>query len=54
MEKYQVCNIWYEIILSKSGKIVSYKELNTENKRMMETEEYNQMFRSGSSDGDGW
>jgi hypothetical protein len=54
MEKYQVCNIWYEIILSKSGKIVSYKELNTENKRMMQTEEYNQMFRGGSSDGDGW
>jgi hypothetical protein len=49
MEKYQVCNIWYEIILNKSGKIVSYKEIRTENKRMLTPEEYNVMFNGGTT-----
>ncbi len=55
-EKYQVCNIWYEIILNKSGKIVSYKEVRTENKRMLSSEEYNEMFNGGSSNEEesGW
>jgi hypothetical protein len=56
MEKYQVCNIWYEIMLNKSGKIVSYKELRTENKKMLSAEEYNEMFNGGSGYGEdsGW
>lgn len=46
MEKYQICNVWYEVKLNKKSKIVSYKEIRTENKRLMSAEEYNNLFNS--------
>ena len=49
MEKFQVCNIWYEIVLNSSGKIVVLKELLTENKRLFSPSEYNEIFNGGSS-----
>lgn len=44
MEKYQICNVWYEIKMTRETKILSYKEFKTENKRLMSAEEYNNLF----------
>lgn len=56
MEKYQICNVWFEIKVNSSNKIVSYKEIKTENKRYLEPSEYNEMFNSGydNSGDQGW
>lgn len=45
---YQVCNVWYEIKINAAQKIVSYKELKTENKKYMSADEYMTIYSSSS------
>jgi len=48
LEKYQICNVWFEVKINRETKIMSYKEIKTENKRLMSAEEYNNLFNSNS------
>lgn len=49
---YQVCNVWYEIKINGAQKIVSYKELKTENKKYLSADEYMQIYSEGSESSD--
>lgn len=49
---YQVCNVWYEIKINAAQKIMSYKELKTENKKYMSADEYITIYSSTSPVGD--
>jgi hypothetical protein len=49
LEKYQICNIWFEVKLNRDTKIISYKEIKTENKRLLTAEEYNSLFNNSQS-----
>jgi hypothetical protein len=49
---YQVCNVWYEMKINAAKKIVSYKELKTENKKYMSADEYMQIYSEGSESSD--
>lgn len=43
-DMYQVCNVWYEMKINGAQKIVSYKELKTENKKYLATDEYQLIY----------
>jgi hypothetical protein len=49
---YQVCNVWYEMKINAAQKIVSYKELKTENKKYMSADEYTTIYSSSSPTSD--
>jgi hypothetical protein len=48
LEKFQICNVWFEIKINNKLKINSYKEIKTENKRLLSAEEYNNLFNNNS------
>lgn len=48
-EKYQICNIWYEVKFNKSDKILSYIEKKVENTKYLSPEQYNEITNNGNS-----
>lgn len=48
-EKYQICNIWFEVKFNKSDKIVSYREKLVENSKFLSPEQYNEIMDGGNT-----
>jgi hypothetical protein len=44
MEKWQISNVWYRVILNDQDKIESYTESKVENTKYFTAQEYNSMF----------
>jgi hypothetical protein len=53
LEKYQISNVWYEIKINSSGKLISYKERTVEKTKFFSPEEFNSMNNQESYES-GW
>jgi hypothetical protein len=53
MEKWQISNIWYRVVMNDQDKIESYTESRVENTKYFTAQEYNSMF-GGSTYEENW